>query len=60
MPAEKRQSGMLKPRIVPEHLELVKDDPGLDVSTFVRWCVLTGSVLGDPDALIRSKMGRGP
>jgi len=30
----------------------------VDVSTFVRWCILTGVFLGDLNAFVRSKMGK--
>jgi len=62
MSTEKRQTEVLKLRIDPELLELVKEKAkhlNLDVSTFVRWCILTGIVLGDLNSFVRSKMGKG-
>jgi len=35
-------------------------DLGMDVSAYVRWCIITGSSLSDLNAFIRSKMSRGP
>jgi predicted HicB family RNase H-like nuclease len=61
MPTEKRQTGVLKLRIDPELLELVKEKAkalNMDVSTFVRWCILTGIVLGDLNSFVRSKVGK--
>jgi len=61
MPTEKRQTEVLKLWIDPELLELVKEKAkvlDMDVSTFVRWCILTGVVLGDLNAFVRTKMGK--
>jgi len=60
MPTEKRQTEVLKIRIDPELLELIKEKAkslNLDVSTFVRWCILTGLVLGDLNAFVRTRIG---
>ena len=61
MPRASRQTEVLKLRIDPELLELVREKAkalGMDVSTFVRWCILTGIVLGDLNSFVRSKMGK--
>ena len=61
MVSEKRQTEVLKVRIDPELLRLVRqkaESLNLDVSTFVRWCIMTGLVLGDLNAFVRKKTGR--
>ena len=61
MTRESKQTETLKLRIDPELLELVKEKAkslNVDVSTFVRWCILTGVFLGDLNAFVRSKMGK--
>jgi len=60
MEKEGVQSEILKLRIDPELLELVKEKAkslNLDVSTFVRWCIMTGLVLGDLNAFVRTRIG---
>jgi len=59
MAKEGVQSEILKLRIDPELLELVKEKAkslNLDVSTFVRWCIMTGLVLGDLNAFVRTRI----
>ena len=59
MAKEGKRTEVLKIRIDPELLELVKGKAktlNLDVSTFVRWCIMTGLVLGDLSAFVRTKM----
>ena len=60
MTKERRFTEVLKLRIEPELLEKVKEragDLGVDISTFVRWCIMTGLFLPDLNAFVRSKMG---
>lgn len=60
MPTEKRQTEVLKIRIDPELLELVKEKAtslNLDVSTFVRWCIMTGVFLSDVNSFVRVRLG---
>ena len=60
MTKESKQTEVLKLRIDPELLELVKvkaKSLNLDVSTFVRWCILTGLVLGDLNTFVHTRMG---
>ena len=60
MAKEGTQTEVLKLRIDPELLELVKEKArslNLDVSTFVRWCIMTGLVLGDLNAFVRTRIG---
>ena len=59
MAKEGKHTETLKIRIDPELLELVKEKAkslNMDVSTFVRWCILTGIVLGDLNAFVRTKI----
>ncbi len=61
MPREGKQTEVLKLRIDPELLELVREKAkalNIDVSTFVRWCILTGIVLGDLTSFVRAKVRR--
>ncbi|MCI4369409.1 MAG: hypothetical protein L3K09_07605, partial [Thermoplasmata archaeon] len=56
---ESKQTEVLKLRIDPELLGLVRDKAKslhMDVSTFVRWCILTGIVLGDLNSFVRTKV----
>ena len=58
MPRESKQTEVLKLRIDPELLGLVQERAkalGMDVSTFVRWCILTGVVLGDLNSFVRTR-----
>ena len=60
MAKEGKQTEVLKLRIDPELLEIVKKKAkslNLDVSTFVRWCILTGLVLGDLNVFVKARMG---
>ena len=60
MAKEAKQTDVLKIRIDPELHELVREKAkglNLDVSTFVRWCILTGLVLGDLNAFVRTRIG---
>ena len=60
MAKEGTQTEVLKLRIDPELLELVKEKAkslNLDVSTFVRWCIMTGLVLGDLNAFVHTRIG---
>jgi hypothetical protein len=60
MTKEGTQTEVLKLRIDPELLELVKQKAkslNLDVSTFVRWCIMTGLVLGDLNAFVHTRIG---
>ena len=62
-PAADRCDEVLTIRIDSSLLQLVRDkaaDLGMDVSTFVRWCIVTGASLSDLNAFIRAKVGRGP
>ena len=55
---EGKYTETLKVRIDPDLLESVKEKAkGLntDVSTFVRWCILTGLFLGDLNAFVRTQ-----
>lgn len=58
MPREGKQTEVLKIRIDPELLALVREKAAnvhVDVSTFVRWCILTGVMLGDLNSFVRTK-----
>jgi predicted HicB family RNase H-like nuclease len=60
MGKEGRYTGLLKLRIEPDLLERAQeraDTLGVDLSTFVRWCVMTGLFLPDLNSFVRSKMG---
>jgi len=60
MAKEGTQTEVLTLRIDPELLELVKEKAkslNLDVSTFVRWCIMTGLVLGDLNAFVHTRIG---
>ena len=55
MVAEKKSTNILRVRLDPELLELVKkeaDKFDIDVSTFVRWCIHTGIYLDEINAYI--------
>ena len=57
MPGQ-RQTEVLKVRIDPELLELVREQAKVnqtDVSTYVRWCITTGIYLRDLNNFVRSK-----
>jgi len=60
MTKEGRYTGLLKLRIEPDLLQRVQesaDTLGVDLSTFVRWCILTGLFLPDLNSFVRAKMG---
>jgi hypothetical protein len=62
MEKEGKYTKLLKVRIDPELLEQVKDETkrlGLDISTYVRWCIQTGLYLKDLNSFLRSKSGEG-
>ncbi len=62
MKREGKYTEVLKLRIDPRLLELVKEkaeSADMDVSTFVRWCIRTGLILGDLSEFVRSKIGKG-
>jgi len=56
--AETKYSETLKVRIDPELLEMVRakaKELQTDVSTYVRWCILTGVYLSDLNNFVRRK-----
>lgn len=58
MKRESKYTEILKVRIDPELLRLTKETAKsfhTDVSTFVRWCILTGIFLDDLNAFVRSR-----
>ena len=60
MAKEGRYTGLLKLRIEPDLLQRAQeraDTLGVELSTFVRWCILTGLFLPDLNTFVRSKMG---
>jgi hypothetical protein len=60
-PTDGRYSEILTIRIDSELLQQVRtkaSDLGMDVSAFVRWCIITGASLSDLNAFIRTKMSR--
>ena len=60
MPKDSKYTETLKVRIDPDLLDSVKrksKDLGTDVSSYVRWCLLTGLFLDDLNAFVRSKVG---
>jgi len=62
-PTDSRDSELLTIRIESDLLRKVRtkaSDLGMDVSAYVRWCIITGASLSDLNAFIRSKMSRGP
>ena len=55
---ENRYSNVLRVRIEPELLGMVRreaDRYGIDVSTYIRWCIQTGLYLEDLNQFLRSK-----
>lgn len=51
---------ILRVRIDPDLLEQVKEEAkrlGMDVSTYVRWCIRTGLYFRDLNHFVRSRMG---
>jgi predicted DNA-binding protein len=57
---EEKYTKTLKIRIDPELLEHIKnesEDLGVDVSSYVRWCLRTGLYLKDLNTFIHSKSG---
>lgn len=62
-PKDGRDSELLTIRLDPDLLREIRakaSDLGMDVSAYVRWCIITGGSLSDLNAFIRSKMSRGP
>ena len=62
-PTDDRDSEVLTIWIDSELLREIRtkaSDLGMDVSAYIRWCIITGSSLSDLNAFIRSKMSRGP
>ena len=62
-PTDSRDSELLTIRIDSDLLQGIRAkaaELGMDVSAYVRWCIITGSSLSDLNAFIRSKMSRGP
>jgi predicted HicB family RNase H-like nuclease len=60
MKKEGRYSELLKLRIEPDLLQRAQERAeglGVDLSTFVRWCIMTGLFLPDLNTFVRSKMG---
>jgi len=58
MKLEEKYTKILKIRIDPELLEHVKNESenlGIDVSSYVRWCLRTGLHLKDLNIFIHSK-----
>jgi len=58
MTDESRYSNILRVRVDPELLGLVTTEAerlGIDVSTYIRWCIQTGLYLEDLNLFIRSK-----
>ena len=58
MTDESRYSNVLRVRVDPELLGLVTTEAerlGIDVSTYIRWCIQTGLYLEDLNLFIRSK-----
>ena len=58
MRGESKYTGTLKVRIEPKLLKQVRErarSVHMDVSTFVRWCILTGLILGDLNSFVRTK-----
>ena len=60
MKLEEKYTRTLKIRIDPELLEHVKNESeelGIDVSSYVRWCLRTGLYLKELNTFIYSKSG---